>query len=155
MPVINDQRLIEHFLEIIQIDSESGKEKVFADILSAQLEDLGFEVHKLPVPESVSNGYNIYARLEGSLAGSTVFSCHMDTVSPGNGIQPVIEDGIIRTPLDPFITFSDDPLRMLRAIRFATQLNFFIEEKTFEGITGKTNTYRLSFNNILKGFLSR
>ncbi|MGY2573239.1 M20/M25/M40 family metallo-hydrolase [Vibrio sp. C8] len=97
MPVINDQRLIEHFLEIIQIDSESGKEKVFADILSAQLEDLGFEVHKLPVPESVSNGYNIYARLEGSLAGSTVFSCHMDTVSPGNGIQPVIEDGIIRS----------------------------------------------------------
>ncbi|WP_165311427.1 M20/M25/M40 family metallo-hydrolase [Vibrio ziniensis] len=97
MPAINDQRLIEHFLELVQIDSESGNEKQIADVLFLKLEQLGFEVHKLPVPESISNGYNIYARLEGALAGSTVFSCHMDTVSPGKSIQPVIEDGIIRS----------------------------------------------------------
>ena len=54
-------------------------------------------------------------------------------VDPFNGIAD-LEDGIIATPLDPEVTFSDDPLRMMRCIRFATQLNFHIEEETFEGL---------------------
>ncbi len=57
-----------------------------------------------------------------------------DLLDPFNGIKD-LEDKIIRTPLDPTITYSDDPLRMMRAIRFASQLNFRIEQRSLDAIT--------------------
>ncbi len=62
-------------------------------------------------------------------------------VDPFGGLLD-LEDKIIATPLDPDITFSDDPLRMMRCIRFASQLNFFIEDDTFEAL--ERNKERIS-----------
>lgn len=64
-----------------------------------------------------------------------------DVLDPFGGLQH-LEEQLIKTPLNPDITFSDDPLRMMRAIRFATQLNFIIDEETFQGI--ERNHQRIS-----------
>ncbi len=64
-----------------------------------------------------------------------------EVIDPFNGLQD-LQDKIMRTPLDPDVTYSDDPLRMIRAIRFATQLGFSIEKNSFESI--KRNASRIS-----------
>lgn len=64
-----------------------------------------------------------------------------ELVDPFDGLWD-LEDGLLRTPTDPDITFSDDPLRMMRCVRFATQLNFRIDDETFAAL--ERNAERLS-----------
>ncbi|WP_311355638.1 HD domain-containing protein [Alloprevotella tannerae] len=68
-----------------------------------------------------------------------------ELVDPFDGLWD-LEDGLLRTPTDPDITFSDDPLRMMRCVRFATQLNFRIDDETFAAL--ERNAERL---NIISG----
>ena len=65
-----------------------------------------------------------------------------ELIDPFDGVYDM-EDGIIATPLDPDVTFSDDPLRMMRCVRFATQLNFQIEPETYEALSRNADRLKI------------
>ena len=77
-----------------------------------------------------------------------------ELVDPFNGLAD-LEDGIIATPLDPEVTFSDDPLRMMRCIRFATQLNFQIEGETFEALDRMVDRIKIVSGERIKDELNK
>ena len=77
-----------------------------------------------------------------------------ELVDPFNGLAD-LEDGIIATPLEPGITFSDDPLRMMRCVRFATQLNFTIEDGTFEALQRMADRIKIVSGERIKDELNK
>lgn len=77
-----------------------------------------------------------------------------ELVDPFYGIED-LEDGIIRTPLDPDITFSDDPLRMMRCVRFATQLRFMIDEETFDALERNAERIKIVSGERIKDELNK
>lgn len=77
-----------------------------------------------------------------------------ELVDPFNGLAD-LEDGIIATPLEPGITFSDDPLRMMRCIRFATQLKFQIEEETFVALERMADRIKIVSGERIKDELNK
>lgn len=93
--MINNERLINEFLELVQIDSPSSKEGAVAKVLAKKLESIGCEV--LIDDAGVKTGGetgNIIATLKGNRPGrKLLFSSHMDTVSPGIGVKPIIDEG--------------------------------------------------------------
>ncbi|MCI7794891.1 MAG: M20/M25/M40 family metallo-hydrolase [Lachnospiraceae bacterium] len=97
--MINEKRLLDTFLEYVQIDSETKNEKNMGERLVADLKALGFEVQTDNAGAGFgSNGFNVHAYMEGTIPGEPTMLCaHMDTVKPGNGIKPIITDGLIHT----------------------------------------------------------
>lgn len=104
-------------------DEKSRKPKVTSATLETDLARRDFTVNAMAVPVEV------FAKKKAPALTTVV----KNIVDPFNG-QKDLADLIIRTPLDPNITFSDDPLRMLRAVRFAAKLNASIEPKTLQAI---------------------
>ncbi len=99
--MINKKRLIDEFIELVKIDSPSSKEGKVSKILVEKLKGIGCEVYIDKAGEKVGGETgNIIAKLKGNRDGKTVlFSSHMDTVSPGEGIKPIIDEvnGIIKS----------------------------------------------------------
>lgn len=94
---INEQRLVDEFLELVQIDSAPKNERQIADALLAKLKAMGLQVTEDNTGEKIGgNTGNIFAVLEGKLDVPPILFCaHMDRVSPGYGIKPRIQDGVI------------------------------------------------------------
>ena len=89
--MINKKRLIDEFLELVQIDSPSSKEGEVAKVLVKKLEEIGCKVIIDDAGEKAGGETgNIIATLRGNRNGKKLlFSSHMDTVSPGIGIKPI------------------------------------------------------------------
>ncbi|MBX0358639.1 M20/M25/M40 family metallo-hydrolase [Halobacillus sp. Nhm2S1] len=100
MVAINKERLLNEFLELVQIDSETTQEAEIAKVLKKKFQDLGLEVLEDDAASITGHGANnLICNLEGSKkdAETIYFTSHMDTVVPGNGVKPSVEDGYIVT----------------------------------------------------------
>lgn len=95
---INSDRLVDNFIKLAKINSEYWNERELGEYIVSFLDNLGFDVKKLELPKELeSNGFNIYARLDGKLEGNCVYACHMDTVRPGANVNPIVSGDIIKS----------------------------------------------------------
>jgi tripeptide aminopeptidase len=94
-----DARLLATFLDLVRIDSPAGSEAAFAEHLASRLAALGCTVHMDDAESRTDSPCgNLIAELPGTVSGlRLVLSAHMDTVMPGRGIVPVVEDGVVRS----------------------------------------------------------
>ena len=97
--MINNKRLINNFLEYVQIDSETKFEKEICDFIYEKMNNLGFEVIKDNAGEEInSDGYNLLIKYPGNLDKQPIIlSAHVDTVEPGKKIKPIIDGDLIKS----------------------------------------------------------
>jgi len=147
------ERMINQFIEMVKIDSESGNEQRMIEYLVNQFRQLGAEAEK--------DSYgNLIAKLPAKRCEGKepiLLSCHADTVKPGIGIEPIIDNGVIRSKGDTILAADDKAgiTEMLEAIRIAEihpPLEIAISRQEEVGLLGVKN---LDFSKITakKGFL--
>ena len=96
--MINEQRMLDEFLQLVQIDSESRDEKEIAACLKQKLVELGLSVYEDDTAAITGHtAGNLIAEWKGNKAGvdPILFTCHMDTVAPGVSVKPVIREGVV------------------------------------------------------------
>ncbi|MBU5308445.1 M20/M25/M40 family metallo-hydrolase [Clostridioides mangenotii] len=127
--MINEKRILNEFLEMVQIDSLSYKEADFAKVLIEKLEEIGCTVYVDDAGKNTGGETgNIIATLKGNKDGKKIlFSSHMDTVTPGLGIKPIVDEaeGIIKSD-GTTILGSDDKAgiaAILEALRYIKENN--------------------------------
>ncbi|MBS3679642.1 M20/M25/M40 family metallo-hydrolase [Ornithinibacillus massiliensis] len=126
--MVNKDRLVSEFMELVQVDSETGFEAEIAEVLKKKFSELGLEVLEDEAKEKTGHGANnLICTLKGNKDGvdPIYFTSHMDTVVPGKGIKPSIQDGYIVSD-GTTILGSDDKAglsAMLEAIRVLKENN--------------------------------
>lgn len=120
--MINEERLLKEFLELVQIDSESKNESEIAKVLKQKFEALGVDVFEDDTMEQTGLGAgNLICNVKGTKndADTIYFTSHMDTVVPGNGVKPSIENGYVITDGTTILGADDKAglAAMLEAVR--------------------------------------
>src|SRR5438445_112971 len=98
--MVNEQRLVDLFVEMCRVNTPARHEKALIDIIQPRLEALGLEcVRDGAGAPTGSNSGNLIATLKGNVEGAPTifFSSHFDTVEPNPNVQILIEDGVIRS----------------------------------------------------------
>lgn len=125
--MINRERLVKQFTDIVQIDSLTFKERKMADFLTKELKDIGLEVYEDRAWEKYdSEAGNIIGKLKGNKEGATqMFLAHMDRVEPGTGIKPMINGDMIKSKGDTILGADDCAgiVSILEALRVLKENN--------------------------------
>lgn len=119
--MVNEKRLLDEFIELVKIDSETKDEGAIAPILKEKFKQLGLSVIEDDAAEKTGHGAgNLICTLEGTKDATPIyFTSHMDTVVPGKGVNPSIEDGYVVTDGTTVLGADDKAgiAAMLEAIR--------------------------------------
>jgi tripeptide aminopeptidase len=148
------ERMVNQFMEMVQIDSESGFEEKFIDYLFDEFKQMG----GFPVKDSYGNLIvSMPAKGKGVDKEPIILSCHADTVQPGKGIEPILEKGVIRSKGDTILAADDkagiaEMLEALREAKDTPPLEITITKEEEVGLLGVKN---LDFSKLTakKGFL--
>ncbi len=147
------ERMINQFIEMVKIDSESGNEAKMIDYLFNEFKNLGGKVQN----DSYGNLIAKFASKNCEDKETILLSCHADTVKPGIGIEPIIEDGIIRSKGNTILAADDKAgiAELLEALRIAEihpPLEIAISREEEVGLLGVKNL-DYSLLSAKKGFL--